>query len=305
MDISFLEEFVDLVETCSFQETAENMNMSQSSLTKHIHKMEEELGVVFFDRSTRSVKLNTYSQAFYPYAKQILNLYYEACQALQDIENQHKNVLRIAFTPSLGQYDIIEMLSQFSRQHPQYELEMNETPHVVEMTSSHRCDFGFLPEDDSINNDMNQLIYQSDHLVVALSDKNPLSEEKALTVEQIADEPLVLHTNPEGTPYLETRKLLKRFEEKRIKPHVAANISRTQTILKMVREDRGIAILNERSIPKGLTNVVILDLEPIIAYNIYVVYPTKGKKTTAVSAFLRFIIDYITPEMEVENGSVV
>lgn len=43
MDISVLAEFVSLVETLSFQETAARMNISQSALTKHIHKLEEEL----------------------------------------------------------------------------------------------------------------------------------------------------------------------------------------------------------------------------------------------------------------------
>lgn len=68
MEISVLEEFVSLVETCSFQETAAIMNLSQSSLTKHIHKLEEELNLSLFDRSTRNVKLNEYSHAFSPYS---------------------------------------------------------------------------------------------------------------------------------------------------------------------------------------------------------------------------------------------
>ena len=39
MEINILAEFVKLVETCSFQETADQMNISQSALTKHIHKV--------------------------------------------------------------------------------------------------------------------------------------------------------------------------------------------------------------------------------------------------------------------------
>lgn len=54
MDIGILQEFVSLVETCSFQETAFDMNISQSALTKHIHKLEEELNLSLFDRSSAS-----------------------------------------------------------------------------------------------------------------------------------------------------------------------------------------------------------------------------------------------------------
>ena len=66
MEISILAEFVRLVETCNFQETADQMNISQSALTKHIHKLEEELNVDLFDRSQRSIQLNEYSQRFIP-----------------------------------------------------------------------------------------------------------------------------------------------------------------------------------------------------------------------------------------------
>ncbi len=296
MDIQILEEFVSLVETCSFQETAEQMHISQSSLTKHIHRLEEELGVTFFDRSTRSVQLNLYSQAFYPYAKQILELNDQAMQELKDIENENKNKLCIAFTPSLGQYGIVELLSSFSRRYPQYELEMTETPHVVDVTSSHHCDFGFVPEDETISNNMNQLIYCADHIVVAMSDANPLCEQPYLTMEQIAGEPLILHTNPAGSQYLETRKLMNQFEEEHLTYKTAANISNTHTILRMVREDQGIAILNRHAIPNDFPDIKVLDISPELSYNIYAVYPTKIKRSAPVSSFLRFLVEYITQE---------
>lgn len=71
MEISILEEFVSLVETNSFQETAFKLNISQSSLTKHIQKLESELGVSLFDRS---VRMNEYSKILYPYAKRMLEV---------------------------------------------------------------------------------------------------------------------------------------------------------------------------------------------------------------------------------------
>lgn len=74
MEISILEEFVSLVETNSFQETAFKLNISQSSLTKHIQKLESELGVSLFDRSARMIRMNEYSNILYPYAKRMLEV---------------------------------------------------------------------------------------------------------------------------------------------------------------------------------------------------------------------------------------
>ena len=71
MDIEILEEFIALAESCSFQETADRLHISQSSLSKHLKKLEAELGAALFDRSTRSVSLNELGMAFLPHARRI------------------------------------------------------------------------------------------------------------------------------------------------------------------------------------------------------------------------------------------
>ncbi len=72
MDIDTLREFANLYETLRFQETADRLCVSQSALIKHIHKLGEELGISLFDRSTRSVRPNVFSETFSPYAEQIV-----------------------------------------------------------------------------------------------------------------------------------------------------------------------------------------------------------------------------------------
>ena len=97
MEIAILKEFIALVESCNFQETAADMNLSQSSLTEHIHKLEEELGVSLFDRSTRSVKLNKFSEAYYPYAQKIVAEHEESLRALEELNEVSRNEFTIAY----------------------------------------------------------------------------------------------------------------------------------------------------------------------------------------------------------------
>jgi DNA-binding transcriptional LysR family regulator len=58
MEIDYWREFVVLAQTCNFQETAEILYSSQSTLSKHIQCIEAELGIPLFDRTTRKVKLS-------------------------------------------------------------------------------------------------------------------------------------------------------------------------------------------------------------------------------------------------------
>jgi len=74
MEINYLKEFVILSQTGNFLEAADVLYSSQSALSKHIKRMEKELGVPLFDRTTRKVSISKYGQLLLPYAKQIVEL---------------------------------------------------------------------------------------------------------------------------------------------------------------------------------------------------------------------------------------
>jgi DNA-binding transcriptional LysR family regulator len=57
MDIRYLFEFVNVAEKLNFSDAADDLFMSQATLSKHIAAMEEELGCKLFDRSTHQVAL--------------------------------------------------------------------------------------------------------------------------------------------------------------------------------------------------------------------------------------------------------
>ena len=102
MEDIYLAEFLDLAKTCSFQESAENMCISASSLSKHIHKMETELGVPLFDRSTRTVTLSKYGELLLEYAQKIVSLTEEYKGAIQHAVHSESTAIRVGFLPMLA-----------------------------------------------------------------------------------------------------------------------------------------------------------------------------------------------------------
>ena len=58
MEIGTIQEFVVLAECLNFSEAASRLFISQSSLSKHIKALEQELGVALFERTTRSIRLS-------------------------------------------------------------------------------------------------------------------------------------------------------------------------------------------------------------------------------------------------------
>jgi len=74
MDINYFREFVILAQTGNFMEAAEILFCSQSTLSKHIKKMEREFGVSLFDRTTRNVEISKFGKLLLPYAQQITEI---------------------------------------------------------------------------------------------------------------------------------------------------------------------------------------------------------------------------------------
>ena len=290
MEIQQLEEFVSLVETCSFQKTAELVNVSQSALSKHIQKMEEELGVTFFDRSTRSVKTNKFSKAFYPYARQALQFYREGRTELSALTNQDKWTLRIAYSPGTARYGIIELLSEFTRENPQFSLQMQESHQIAELLYGRQCDFAFATEEAMPDRQMNQIVYRTDSLAVILPPDHPLAGEESLSLEQIRDEKFILHTKPDGTPHLESLKFLKLCEEKGVTPEFCANSSFTSNISRMVNQKQGIAVMNRYQFPGEGNAVAVVDFQPRIETCIYMIYLNHVRLSAPARSFLSYLI---------------
>ena len=291
MDTTILREFVSLHETLSFAETADALCISQSSLTKHIHKLEEDLGVQLFDRSTRSVTRTEFGTAFYPYAKQIVSLEDEGRGALRQLEDWGRNTLRITFTPAVAHYGIVDTLSYFGKQHPEIDLQISEEVRVSEDLGGRSVDFAFATDNESFGTELKKVIYETDHLAVILPERHPLAERESVTFEDIAEESFVLHQNSRGGLHEESKQLLALFSAHGRSPRVTSRVSFTSTILKFVEHGDCISVLPANRIPQDAYGIRAVDLTPPIKTHIYLLYPGRSALGAAARIFLSFILE--------------
>lgn len=292
METGYMREFVVLAETCNFQETADSTNISQSSLSKHVKKIEEELGVPLFDRTTRSVKLNKYGTAFYEHARQIVKLCDECGVAINDLRISDDSKLSIGFLAMLGQYGIIEMLSEFSQSHPQISLSMFESNNPKELLRSKKCDFVFAAEDSRDDVDIKNLLYMVDtlDLVAVFPLKHPLAKQKTVTVDQLRGQNFVMHSDISGGVSMEFRYFQELCMADGFEPNVVTAISFRSTIIKMVSQGVGVAVMNRMHTPTIANyRVAVVDINPFVPISIYALHMKDSKMSTAAADFLRHI----------------
>ena len=95
MDIEKCREYIVLAQTRNFLEASEQLNIAQSSLSKHMKSLETELGVTLLDRTTRKVSLSADGRVFLPYAERLVRTANEARNVLADQKRYKRRTVRI------------------------------------------------------------------------------------------------------------------------------------------------------------------------------------------------------------------
>lgn len=104
MELLQISAFVSLAQTMHMSHTAQELNTSQSHVSKLISSLEAELGVKLFDRIGRGIKLNEHGQVFYEYAVEALTLVNNGQMALKSVRSSVLGTVKIgsyAFTSIL------------------------------------------------------------------------------------------------------------------------------------------------------------------------------------------------------------
>lgn len=186
--------FVAIVENGSFSNTALQMDITQSSVTKQIKSFEAELGVEIFDRSRRKVSLTDVGHTAYKDAKAVLEKMDELLQHAQEYNSAQKNRIVIAALPIMSQCGLTSALQQFAKLHPEIKLYIREgeKKEILELMESSKCDIGILRDEILLPQHYKTYILADDELALFVNKNHPLAGEDSVSLEQLAREPLML-----------------------------------------------------------------------------------------------------------------
>lgn len=183
MEINYLKEFVALAQTCQFQKTADDLFISQSSLSKHIKVIEQEFGRELLRRSTRRVELTEFGRAFLPYATQIADLQREYTVNL--LESFYNKKVVIGIGPIITMYTMEKYMDTFSERHPDYQIEFIEEneSELRNLLRRGECDLIIVSRDSQpLESDVCSVPYTTDILVAVLAQDHTLTKKECLTI---------------------------------------------------------------------------------------------------------------------------
>ncbi len=244
MELRQLRYFVAVAEERHFGRAAKRLRLSQPPLSAQIKRLEEELGVKLFQRSTRQVALTDAGRTFLERAEGILEAVEEAKEAAKGADEGVRGRLEIGFISSATLGLLPPAIRLFRERFGGVEIELRE------LTSAQQIDALYAGE---IRVGLVRLPLrapglrfeplQEESFLVALPSGHPLEALESVPLEAMVDQPLIFFTR-QLMPSLHAQ-IVELFQRVGAFPNVVQHAVHLQTIVGLVASDVGLAILPE------------------------------------------------------------
>ncbi len=126
-DLKRFEYVLALSEYKNFSQAARQLNISQSTLSQYIQKLEKEIGVSLFDRSVTPLKLTQYGEIYTGGARKIMDFYAETLDGICDADAGAFGSVRIGLSPSRAGFMLPKVIGEFRELYPDVTLKFIES----------------------------------------------------------------------------------------------------------------------------------------------------------------------------------
>ncbi|MFC4598036.1 LysR family transcriptional regulator [Cohnella hongkongensis] len=201
MEFRQLQYAIQIAQERNFSRAAEKLHIAQPSLSQQLSKLEKELGVLLFKRSTNSVELTHAGSVFVEKAQHIVDMADQLRREMEDIADMRKGRLVVGSLPMTGAHVLPHVLPVFREAYPNIEIVLIEetTRQLEQLTASGGTDVSLLSL-PLIEPSLAYLPVIEEGICLAAPPDHPLAQlrDRAVSVEQLKDEPFILLKKGQG-----------------------------------------------------------------------------------------------------------
>lgn len=270
-----LETLIKVAELKNFTKAAEELNLTQPCVSHHISSLEEELNIAIFNRQKNNLFLTNEGEIVLKYAKRFQNLSTKLNQELIDYKSNITK-LRIGLTHTSESNIMTEVLAKCVNIMSNLTITINTDTikNLYDKLENYEIDIAII-EGKNSNNNLNSFMLDTDYLVCAMSNNDPLSKNGVITLNELKKEKLILRLPTSATRIL-FESTLESINESIDEFNIILEVDNIATIKDLVRKNLGISILPKSACmnevkKKKMTILPIENLSMIRETNI--IYP--------------------------------
>ncbi|AJY75090.1 LysR family transcriptional regulator [Paenibacillus beijingensis] len=290
MNIQQLRVFVQAVRCSTLTEVAAQLQLKQPTVSFHLKKLEEELGVELFRKQLRYLQLTEAGKELLPYARRIYALMDEAERLMKEHREQGRGLLKIGASYTPATYFMPPYLSDFQVQFPLVTptLTVKQAGSILTLLTEYEVDVAVVSLPDTVKDGLRLVPLVQDELKLLLPPGHPLSEKESLTIADLSKEPFLVHEH--GSTSRELSEDWAR--ENGLAWNIRMELGAIETIKESVKHGIGIGILPLRSVMKEIERgeLIMRDLPGRVNRRyICLAYRNEDVMPNQVQNFIRFM----------------
>ena len=289
MNLSHLRYFVQLAHTKHYTRAAEQLFITQPSLSHAISQLERELGVPLFEKGSRSVILTPFGSQFLESVEASLAILDDSVAYLQRCA-QGNGLIRLGLLRTLGVDYVPKLASDFMAEHPDRQIDFtfhtDVTYHLLDKLKTRELDMVFSSRAPESYHFQCEPIRAQD-LVLIVPTNHPLAKQHSVDLADTANEPYVKFSPGSGLRYV----IDELFQQAGINPPTAYEIQEDQVVAGMVSNGFGIAVVPYMEMLLWLNVKMLQIAKPVPDRRFYLVTDPSVTLSPAAQEFRKFVLE--------------
>jgi DNA-binding transcriptional LysR family regulator len=284
-----MEYLLAVARTGNITKTAQQLHISQPSLSNQIIALEKQLGIPLLERRRKRIYLTDAGLYFANQSYKILTQSRNLEYAMKEFSRLQNGSLRVGLLPILCPLQLPEAIADFQRIYPKVKLTLTVegSRQLLEKLDSDDLDavLAILEEKD-LEKDISFLPFKTSPICAALHESHPLAGFSALTAEQLTRETLILSSDS----FVLQQIILENIKAGNTPPAYSMKCSQIESCLALADKNMGIAFCSpEVADYYHFPHIVLRPLNPPITRCVYLAYKKNPNYFPLLKAFVQHI----------------
>lgn len=192
IDILGVQAFVAIADFGGFQKAAETLHVTQTAVTQRLRNLEDFLGVMLVERTTRSIALTHIGQDFLPQARRLLQELSSTLSEIRETGKAQRGDVAIACVPTVGIQYLPQVIREYSARFPDNRIKIldHASSGVAEAVLRREAEFG-INIAGAHHPELTSLPLLQDRFVLICRDDHPLARRKRVSWQQLHTHALI------------------------------------------------------------------------------------------------------------------
>jgi len=286
--------FMSVAENQSFSKAANDLNISQPAVTRHIKELEERYKTNLFERKSNKIYLTKAGEKVYNAFKEIAQQYRNLDFEIGQFQNSVSGEFKIGASSTISQYVIPKVIASFYKRYPKIQIYlMNGNSFEMEkLLLDNQVDIA-LVENQASQLGIRYRDFLDDELIVVTGKDSVYSKRESIGKDDLLKIPIVLREQGSGTlEVIKQALLLQNISFENLNTFI--HLGSTESIKNFLQGFDGLAIISEKAVKNELYMKTLVRLKVTgftITRKLRIAYK-QGHKSQQVELFENFLLNY-------------